>query len=144
MALTQRRMTVEEFLALPPEESPLTQLIDGEIVRTQPNLRHQRITLQLAHILASWLDAHPGSGEAGIGCDIVLDEYNLFVPDVWFVTEAHRLGRDARYFEAPPDLVAEVRLPSTWRYDSAPSGPLTGGRASPSCGCSTPRATRWS
>ncbi len=114
MVVTQR-LTAEQYLALPPE--PNTQLIDGEIVVNDPALRHQRILVELVRRLAGWLDEHPGLGEAGIGCNILMDEYNVFVPDVWFVAEAGRPGRDAKWFEGPPDLVVEVRSPSTWRYD---------------------------
>ncbi len=109
------RLTAEEYLALPPE--PNTQLIDGEIVVNDPAFRHQRILLELVRLMAAWLLERPGVGEAGIGCNILIDEHNVFVPDVWFVAEARRSGRDARWFDRPPDLVVEVRSPSTWRYD---------------------------
>lgn len=115
MVVTQRRLTAEEYLALPPE--PNTQLIDGEILANDVSLRHHRILAELFRQLAGWLLAHPGVGEAGIGGNILIDEHNVFVPDVWVVAEAHRPARDARLFERPPDLVVEVRSPSTWRYD---------------------------
>jgi Uma2 family endonuclease len=115
MVVTERRLTAEEYLALPPE--PNTQLLDGEIVVNDPGVRHQRILLELVRLMADWLLAHPGVGEAGIGCNILIDERNVFVPDVWFVAEARRPPRDARLFEGPPDLVVEVRSPSTWRFD---------------------------
>jgi Uma2 family endonuclease len=115
MVLTERRMTADEFLALPRE--PHTQLIDGEIVVTKPRLRHQRIVAELYRLLANWLIEHPGHGEAGFGCDVRLDEYNVFEPDVWWVSQAHRPPGDAAFFQGPPGLVVEVRSPSTWRYD---------------------------
>jgi Uma2 family endonuclease len=115
MVVTQRRLTAEEYLALPPE--PNTQLIDGEVVVNDPSFRHQRISVELFRLLANWLLANPGLGEAGMGCNILIDERNVFVADAWFVAEARRPGRDARNFEGPPDLVVEVRAPSTWRYD---------------------------
>ncbi|MGH9280921.1 MAG: Uma2 family endonuclease [Acidimicrobiales bacterium] len=116
MALAQRRMTADEFLALPPDRR--SQLIDGEIVVSDPVLRHNRIQMALYRDLADWLDTQPGWGEAGIGCNVRIDEQSVFVPDVWFVSEADRPGRDAKWFDRPPDLVAEVRSPSTWRYDT--------------------------
>lgn len=116
MVITDRRMTADEFLALPPDGRH-TQLIDGEIVVSDPQLRHQRLVLELARLLANWTTDHPGTGEAGIGCNVRIDDRNVFVPDVWWVSEDHRLARDAGRFDGPPDLVAEVRSPSTWRYD---------------------------
>jgi Uma2 family endonuclease len=114
MVVTQR-LTAEEYLALPPERN--TQLIDGEVVVTDPSFRHQRISVELFRLFANWTLDHPGLGEAGMGCNILIDERNVFVADAWFVAEARRPGRDARLFDGPPDLVVEVRSPSTWRYD---------------------------
>lgn len=118
MVLTGRRLTADEFLALPPDEYRFAQLIDGEIVVTEALLRHQRITVFIARRLMEWTEADPGRGEAGIPVDVVLDERNVFAPDVWWVSEEHRLGRDAPRFYGPPDLAVEVRSPSTWRYDT--------------------------
>lgn len=116
MVVTDRRMTADEFLALPPEEHR-KELIDGVVVVSEPVLRHQRIAGELFRQLANWTVDHPGTGEAGFGCDVVLDDLNVYVPDVWWVNEEHRLARESARFEGPPDLVAEVRSPSTWRYD---------------------------
>lgn len=116
MAVTTRRLSAEEYFALPPGPR-FTQLIDGEVVVNQPNLRHQRITLELAQLLWAWCRAEPDRGEAGIPVDVHLDDHNVFAPDVWWVAESRRPARDAPRIVGPPDLVAEVRSPSTWRYD---------------------------
>lgn len=116
MAVTTRRLSAEEYFALPPGPR-FTQLVDGEVVVNQPNLRHQRLTVELAEMLRGWCRAEPGRGEAGIPVDVHLDDHNVFAPDVWWVAEARRPARDARRIVGPPDLVAEVRSPSTWRYD---------------------------
>ncbi len=110
-------MTAEQFLELPLDEYRFTQLIDGEIVVSEAILRHQRITVFLAWCLIEWTRAAPGRGEAGIPVDVVLDDRNVFAPDVWWVAEEHRPGRDVPRFSGPPDLAVEVRSPSTWRYD---------------------------
>jgi len=116
MALTSTRLTADEYFALPPTEHR-TQLIDGEIVVTEASLRHQRITLELARLLTNWLRENPGHGEAGIPVNVHLDDHNVFAPDVWWVPEADRPGRDAQRIVGPPALAVEVRSPSTWRYD---------------------------
>lgn len=114
MAVTQRHMTADEFLALPPDNSK-AQLIDGEIVVTDVRLRHNRIVLYLAHTFASWIDERPGAGEAGIGCNWRIDDRNVFIPDVWFMAASGLADRV--WFDGPPDLVIEVRSASTWRFD---------------------------
>lgn len=116
MALTDQRITAEEYFALPPDDR-FTQLIDGKIVVNQPAMRHQRLALEIAHLLKQWTDAAPGRGEVCIPVDVVLDQRNVFAPDVWWVAEEHRPDRDARRLYGPPDLAVEVRSPSTWRYD---------------------------
>ena len=45
MVVTERRLTAEAYLALPPE--PNTQLVDGEVVVNDPSVRHQRILVEL-------------------------------------------------------------------------------------------------
>lgn len=116
MALTSTRLTAEEYFALPPTEYQ-TQLIDGEVVVTEASLRHQRITLELAHRLTVWLRENPGHGEAGILVNVHLDDHNVFAPDVWWVPEASRPPRDAKRIVGTPALAVEVRSPSTWRFD---------------------------
>jgi Uma2 family endonuclease len=49
--------------------------------------------------------------------DVVIDEANVFAPDVWWVAEEHRPAGDARHLEGRPELAIEVRSPSTWRHD---------------------------
>ncbi len=120
MALTDQRMTAEKFIELPLDEYRFTQLIDGEIVVSEPILRHQRITGFVYRRLAEWTEARPGRGEAGIPVDVVLDERNVFAPDVWWLAEEHRLDREAKRLYTAPDLAIEVRSPSTWRYDIGP------------------------
>lgn len=51
MALTDQRLTADKFLELPLDEYRSTQLINGEIVVSEPTLRHQDI--RGAHLSAS-------------------------------------------------------------------------------------------
>lgn len=116
MPLTSARLSAEEYFALPPTQQR-TQLIDGAVVVTELSLRHQRVTGEIAFLLATWLKEHEGHGEAGIAVDVHLDEYNVFAPDVWWVPEEDRPSRDALRIVGPPALAGEVRSRSTWRYD---------------------------
>jgi len=116
MVMTSTRLTAEEYYALPYNDR-WTQLIDGEVVVDQPNLRHQRIAGELHGLLWSWLREHPGHGEATLPVDVQLGDRNVFAPDVVFVVESERPARDARRLVGPPSMAIEVRSPSTWRYD---------------------------
>ncbi len=116
MALAAARLTAEQYFAIP-VESPGMQLIDGEIVVTDPTFRHQRIAGEIYRLLSNWVEANPGHGEAGLGGNFHMDERNVFAPDVWWVPDDRRPGRTAGRYPGPPDLAVEVRSPSTWRYD---------------------------
>jgi Uma2 family endonuclease len=78
---------------------------------------HQMVTLWLATRLTRWCEAASRRGQACIPVDVVLDERNVFAPDVWWVAEQRRPARDAVRLDGPPDLAVEVRSPSTWPYD---------------------------
>ncbi|HEV2760069.1 MAG TPA: Uma2 family endonuclease [Acidimicrobiales bacterium] len=116
MALTSTRLTADEYFALPPTEQR-TQLVNGEIVVTEAALRHQRIAGEIYRLLTNWLIEHPGHGEAGLPVDVHLDDFNVYAPDVWWVTDHDKPGREAERIMGPPALAVEVRSPSTWRYD---------------------------
>ena len=116
VAPTSDRLTAEAYFALDLPERH-TQLINGEIVVTEPSLRHQRILGDVYSFLREWCLAGHGRGEAGIPVDVRLDQYNVYAPDVWWVRQEHVPGRDALRFYGPPDVAVEVRSPSTWRYD---------------------------
>ncbi|MGH9226277.1 MAG: Uma2 family endonuclease [Acidimicrobiales bacterium] len=116
VAPTTRRITADEYFALDLPERH-TQLINGEIVVTEAVVRHQRILSELWWQLTNWCRAQPGRGEAGTPVNVHLDQYNVYAPDVWWVREDRVPARDAKGIVGPPDLVAEVRSPSTWRCD---------------------------
>ncbi|CAN5587358.1 Uma2 family endonuclease [soil metagenome] len=115
-----QRMTAEEFLAMPVEEDVARrELLDGEIVVSQPTPLHVRVQSTLFGHLWSWAGAGPGRGEVLFPLDIGLDEHNVFVPDIIWWAEGHGPGP----YERPspmPDLAVEVRSPSTWACDIGP------------------------
>ena len=117
MALTARsprRLTADEFFALPGEQTH-TQLIDGEIVVNTPNTRHQAIVGWLFARMLFFAEANPGLGGPGLELDTPIDDDNVFAPDVWWASPSRAPG--PQRFASPPDLVAEVRSPGTWRHD---------------------------
>lgn len=113
---TPRKMTADEFFALP-EELPHPQLIDGELVLNRPAYAHQRIVVELIGLFRLYAEAHPGVGELGIEISTLIDEHNVYVPDLWWVPAGHDDVHHHGPFEGPPPLVVEVRSPSTWRHD---------------------------
>jgi Uma2 family endonuclease len=113
-----QRMTAEEFLALPePLHRRHTELIDGEIVVHEPLPLHQQVKGELFYALTQWCKQVPGRGRTWLPLDVLIDESNVFAPDLlWYREEAgpdHHGGRPSPV----PALAVEVRSPSTWRFD---------------------------
>lgn len=115
MAVAHSQMTADEFLALP--EAPFHQLIDGELIVDSPKLPHQVSVLNVLVALEVWTRAASGRGFVSMPADFRIDDRNVFAPDVWWVAEDRHPVRGQDAIEGLPDLIVEVRSPSTWRYD---------------------------
>lgn len=115
MAMVDALITADDYFDAAAGVREPTQLIDGVIVPSQPKLRHQLVTAEIWRRLQQWIEG-PGFGLAGIPIDVIVDRYNVFAPDVWWLADPSRIDPD-EYFRGVPDLAVEVRSPSTWHYD---------------------------
>jgi Uma2 family endonuclease len=57
-----------------------------------------------------------GRGEVSLPLDIELEDDNVYCPDVLWAADSRRYEADS-IFEGIPDLIVEVRSPTTWMYD---------------------------
>lgn len=113
-------MTADEFFSVLPESNYVRyQLVDGRLVVHEgvPSLPHQNAVANIVVELHNWTRAEPSRGFACLPSDFRMDDRNVFAPDVWWVAEGRRPAPDAEYPTELPDLVVEVRSPSTWRHD---------------------------
>ncbi len=115
MAVAQR-MTAHEYLAVP-YDGVRSQLVAGEVIVQQPNLAHQRVLRALDRALEAWIAGETGRGEVTWPIDVLIDEHNVFGPDLLWYAEGHSPARDDQRPYPMPDLAIEARSPSTWRYD---------------------------
>lgn len=116
MARTGQTMTVDEFLAL--GEAPFKYwLVEGRLVVNEPKLPHQIAVGNILYALDSWRRATPGRGHVGMPADFILDDRNIYAPDVWWVREERKPRPGDLDLDGLPDIVVEVRSPSTWRHD---------------------------
>lgn len=112
------QMTAEQFLALPvPDRGRPWNLIDGEVVVSQPTVLHGEVQGVLYFALESWRRARRVRGKVVLPCDIQLDDRNVFAPDLLWYCEGRVPARLDRPPYPMPDLGVEVRSPTTWRYD---------------------------
>jgi Uma2 family endonuclease len=111
-------MTADEFLALPVSARGWpADLIGGEVVVNDPAALHGHVQGNLFIALVGWTRAEPKRGTAVVPGDIAIDEHNVFKPDVLCYADGRLPDPHSPPPYAMPDLVAEVRSPSTWRYD---------------------------
>jgi Uma2 family endonuclease len=109
-------ITAEDYLANPPD-GRRTELVDGVVIVHEPLRLHQKVLQRLLRALEDWTLAQPGRGDVSLPLDVRLDEHNVFAPDILWYAADHVPGlHDPRPYPIP-DLVVEVRSPSTWRYD---------------------------
>ena len=111
-----QRMTAQEFLAQPFDEVR-SELVEGEVILEQPALIHQRVARDLAYALHTWTLVEPGRGEITLSIDVLVDERNVFGPDLLWYADGRAPAPEARRPYPMPDIAIEVRSPSTWRYD---------------------------
>lgn len=113
MATVAERLTAEEYFAR--DDPRRTELIDGAVVVNQPTVLHQQVTGAIYAALHAWTQATAGRGAATLPLDVELDDGTVLAPDVlWF---AESVALDAVRAPRMPDLVVEVRSPSTWALD---------------------------
>ena len=83
----------------------------------EPNATHQIVLRAVFRALDHWAMAAPGRGEVSWTLDVLIDERNVFAPDLMWYAEGRAPARgDERPFPLRA-LAVEVRSPSTWRYD---------------------------
>ena len=111
-------MTAAEFLALGPNPRGVRQeLIDGELVVNEPGWLHNEAQLEIAFALKSWTRSGTERGSVGLPLDVLLDDQNVYEPDVVWYRHGRAPKRDDPLPYPVPDIAVEVRSPSTWRFD---------------------------
>ena len=116
-AMTATVLSADEYIATGDTRPRWTELINGEVFVNNPTVRHQ-IVLSLIHFeLMNWCRGGPGRGVSPGQLDVKFDNANVLAPDVLWISEG-RLPADGTHLDIVPELVVEVRSPSTWRYDT--------------------------
>jgi Uma2 family endonuclease len=116
MDATATRMTAEQYFAVS-VEGDRKQLVDGTIVVAEARPIHGTLLFRIAFALQQWIQGGPGRGLVLPPTDVVVDEHNVYGPDVNWLAERHRPDDLRQRLARLPDLCVEIRSPSTWRYD---------------------------
>lgn len=107
---------MSENLAYKYEEESLEELIDGQVVAMAPSptVDHHQIAFNIASIFSAYLKGKKCRA-FGDGVDLYLTEKDRFIPDGMVVCDPDKIKFNGVY--GAPDLVVEVRSPSTAKRD---------------------------
>jgi Uma2 family endonuclease len=102
-------MSTEEYF-----ERALTrrhsQLVDGEVVADMPTEGHRVVVSRVLQALNEWARAAYGRGEATLGMNLVIDERNVFSPDIAYLRGDRILPDGIQHIDGTPDLAVEGPL----------------------------------
>ncbi len=115
--MTATLLTADEYIATGDTRPPRTELINGEVIVTNPTIRHQEIVQHIQFHIRLWTLAGSNRGRTTAQIDMKFDELTVLAPDAFWISEG-RLPSDGTHIDFVPELVIEVRSPSTWRYDT--------------------------
>lgn len=107
---------MSENLAYKYEEESLEELIDGQVVAMAPSptVDHHQIAFNIASIFSAYLKGKKCRA-FGDGVDLYLTEKDRFIPDGMVVCDPDKIKFNGVH--GAPDLVVEVRSPSTAKRD---------------------------
>jgi Uma2 family endonuclease len=97
-----------------------SQLVDGEMVVDVPTEGHRVVVSRVLQALNEWAGAVDGRGEATVGMNLLIDERNVFSPDIAYLGGDRVLPDGIQHIDGTPDLAVEVRSLSTWCFNVGP------------------------
>ncbi len=110
-------LTADDYFLMP-DTGPRYQLIEGELIMAPaPNRFHQDISRNLEFILLKYLEKNPIGTLYDAPFDVVLNEINVFQPDILFVANEQKFIFTKQGVEGAPNLVVEILSDSTARLD---------------------------
>jgi Uma2 family endonuclease len=118
MVQSAQRISATDYFQRPEyDQHDLIQLIDGEvIIGTPPIPKHQAIVREILIILT--LIARQTGGDAyAAPIEVVLNEHNVFEPDVLYLTPDSNCTIGDKRLNGAPELVVEVLSPGIAKHD---------------------------
>jgi Uma2 family endonuclease len=112
------KLTYDDFVRFP-DDGLRHELIDGaHYVTPSPNYRHQKVSLNLSVLMATWLERHPIGQVLYAPFDVVFTKFDVVQPDLLYLSNerATEVITSANV-QGVPDLVIEIGSPGTRRRD---------------------------
>lgn len=109
--------TVHDYMAMP-EGPPYYQLIEGDLFMSpSPHWVHQRISRNIERIIDRYLETNDIGQLFHAPLDVILNETNVYQPDVLFFRHHGKAKLGKRCVEGAPDFVVEILSRSTLHLD---------------------------
>ena len=110
------KLTYQDYAKTP--EGEIWELIDGEkFMPPSPGSAHQRVDMRLGSRLHSFVDGRDLGEFFSAPFDVVLSDLDVVQPDLLFVSKERSHIITAANVRGAPDLVVEIRSPSTASRD---------------------------
>ncbi len=110
------KLTYQDYAKTP--EGEIWELIDGEkFMPPSPGAAHQKIDMRLGSRLYSFVDDRDLGEVYSAPFDVVLSDVDVVQPDLLFVSRERLHIVTAANVRGAPDLVVEIRSPSTANRD---------------------------
>ena len=110
-------LTTEEYRGLP-EGPPHYQLIEGRLFMSRsPDRYHQVICRNLLVLLSKYLEEQPVGEIFQAPSDVYLTPFDVYQPDLFFVSKANASILTEQGAAGAPDLVIEILATATARFD---------------------------
>ncbi|MEM6281948.1 MAG: Uma2 family endonuclease [Chloroflexota bacterium] len=115
---TRTRVRATDYYQLPEyADHDLIQLIDGEVIVSMPPIpKHQDIAGEIFYLFKT-IARQSGARTFFSPIEVVLDEHNVFEPDVLYLKPDSACTVGEKRLSGAPDLVVEVLSPGTAKYD---------------------------
>src|SRR5580765_478939 len=114
-SVTANLITVDDYRELP--EGPLHyQLIEGKLhMSPSPTRYHQVVCRNIQFLLMKYLEQHPLGEVFQAPSDVYLTDYDVYQPDLFYVSNENAAILTQQGAAGAPDLVIEVLSPAPAR-----------------------------
>ena len=113
----KRKYTYEDYLKTP--DDVRYELIEGELIMIPSLLtRHQRISGRLFAIIYAFVTENNLGEVFAAPYDVVLDEHNVFQPDIIFISKDNLHIITEKNIKGSPDFIIEILSQSTGYRDA--------------------------
>jgi Uma2 family endonuclease len=114
----QLAYTARDYMAMP-EGPPYYQLIEAELyISPSPHWRHQKISRNIERLIERNLQDHDIGELFHAPMDVIINETNVYQPDVLFFRYKSKAVLGKRCIEGAPDFVVEILSESTAHLDT--------------------------